>query len=252
MLISLLSLLSQPAFAQEAPSIEPALVAPKKGKWDPKGKSMELYLQARVQMKKEAWNDAAGLYVQSAEKQPGCGKCLDELSYVLKSAKRYDDAARVGELMASLYPDKVDGWGNVLQARLDGLQWAPAVDAANQALAVAPKEGWIWRSRTLAQISLGQTDEAMSTLDGGEAAGLAKEDVSCMRVLVLAAREEIDTAREHWDTCSTSKDADTKRLAEGWLALAEGDVEKASKAPASRPGSRSRSAASTKGSSTRR
>ncbi len=230
MLLSLCAMLAAtPALADDAPSIDPALSQPKKGKWDPRGKAMEAYLQARIQMKKEAWDEATELYVQALSKQSGCGKCLNELADVLIGAKRYDEAAQVGELTAILYPEKINGWANVHNARMKQRAWAMAVDAADNLLAVDPDAGWAWTSRNRAYINDGRTDEALATLDGGEAAGLAAEDVACNRVLVYTARTEIDQAKEQWEICKESKDADVKRLAEGWLALTDGDVEKASK-----------------------
>jgi tetratricopeptide (TPR) repeat protein len=230
MLLSLCALLAgTPAFAADGPSIDEALAQPKKAKWDPKGKSMEIYLQARIQMKKEAWDEATDLYVQSVAKQNGCGKCLNELSDVLIGAKRYDDAAKVGELLAALYPDKIHGWANVHNARMKQRAWTDAIAAGDKLLAVDPDLGWAWTSRNRAYVNDGRTDEALTLLDGAEAAGVAKEDVACNKVLVYTARTELDLAKEQWEVCKDSKDADVKRLAEGWLALTQGDVEKASK-----------------------
>jgi tetratricopeptide (TPR) repeat protein len=230
MLISLLTLLSAPVFAAEPPAIEPALVAPKKPNWDPKGKAMELYLQARIQMKKEAWHEAADLYVQSLAKQPGCGKCLNELTYVLTSAQRYDAADQVGQNMATLYADKTEGWLNVFEARNEASNYAGAIEACENVIRIDADETRAWAGRTLAYVSLGQTDEALAALKGAEGAGLAKEDVACHEVLVITATGDLDLARERYSVCETSKDAEIKRLAEGWLALSEGDVERASKA----------------------
>jgi len=230
MLLSLCALLAgTPAFAADGPSIDEALVQPKKAKWDPKGKAMDSYLQARIQMKKEEWDKAIELYVDAIAKQPGCGKCLNELTDVLIGAKRYDDAAEVGELLATLYPDKMYGWANVHNARMHQRAWDDAIEAADKLLAVDPDFGWAWTSRTRAYINSGRTDEALSVLDEAKAAGLPKEDVACDKVLVYSARNEIDLAKEQWEICKDSEDAEVKRLAEGWLALTEGDVEKASK-----------------------
>jgi tetratricopeptide (TPR) repeat protein len=230
MLVSLIATLaSAPAFA-EAPAIDAALLPAKKAKWDPKGKAMETYLQARIQMKKEAWDESTTLYVDALSKQAGCGKCLNELSDVLMGAKRYDDAAAVGAMLAELYPEKIEGWANVHVSRMKQRNWAEAITGADNLLKIDPDLGWVWTSRTRAYINEGDTDQALTVLDGAEAAGIAKEDVACDRVLVYAARTEIDVAKTQWETCKESKDADVKRVAEGWLALNEGDIEKAAKA----------------------
>jgi len=230
MLLSLCALLATaPALADDGPAIDDALATTKKAKWDPKGKAMEPYLQARIQMKKEAWTEATELYVTAIAKQAGCGKCLNELSDVLIGAKRYDEAAKVGELLAELYPEKIQGWANVHNARMKQRAWGKAAAAGDKLLMVDPDLGWAWTSRNRAYINDGRTDEALTVLDGGEEAGIAKEDIACNRVLVYAGRTELDLAKEQWEICSESKDADVKRLAEGWLALTTGDVEKASK-----------------------
>jgi len=232
MLVStLLSLSMAPSVAVAAPDIGPALEEPKKGKWDPKGKAMEIYLQARIQMKKEDWDAATELYVQSLDKQAGCGKCLNELGDVLIGAERYDDAASTGELLAKLYPDKVNGWANVAAAMRKKRAWQESIDALDKVIEVDPDASWAWGDRTDSYIQMGDTDKPMSLLDGAEEAGLKADAVACLRVTLYTARDDADAARKEWDEgCAESKAADLRRPAEGWLALVEGDAEKAAKA----------------------
>jgi tetratricopeptide (TPR) repeat protein len=230
MFVSLLALAisTSPAQADE-PDIAPALEQPKKAKWDPKGKAMDAYLQARIQMKKEDWAKATELYVDSLDKQAGCGKCLNELGDVLIGAERYDAAAETGKLLAELYPDKVHGWANVANAMRKKRDWQASIDALDKVIAIDADAGWAWNDRTDSYIQLGKTDDALEMLDGGTDAGIAAEDIACNRVLVYTARDDVDSAREQWETCTDSKSADLRRSAEGWLALTEGDAEKAAK-----------------------
>ncbi len=231
MLVSLLALsLGTPVAHADEVDISAALEQPKKGKWDPKGKAMEVYLQARIQMKKEDWSKATELYVQSLEKQAGCGKCLNELGDVLIGAERYDAAADTGKLLATLYPDKINGWGNVASAMRKKRDWEASVEALDNVLLVDPDAGWAWADRTDSYIQMGKTDDALTALEGAVDAGLAEEDVACHKVLIYTARDDVDAAKGQWESCSESKNADVRRSAEGWLALIEGDAEKAVKA----------------------
>lgn len=225
-----LTLSTSPALAADAVDIAPALVQPKKAKWDPKGKAMEDYLQARIQLKKEDWNKATELYVASLAKQAGCGKCLNELGDVLIGAERYDDAVASGELLASLYPDKVNGWANVAAAEMKARDFEGAIAAYDKVIGIDSDASWAWVERNDAYIQLGRTDDALTVLDGGEDAGIDAKEIACARVLVYTARDEVETARTEWETCSESDNADLRRSAEGWLALVDGNAEKAAKA----------------------
>lgn len=231
MLSSLLALTlsSAPALAADDVDITPALAPPKKAKWDPKGKAMDDYLQARIQMKKEDWGKATELYVASLEKQAGCGKCLNELGDVLIGGERYDDAIASGKLLAELYPDKVNGWANVAAAEAKKRNWEGAIEALGKVLEIDGDATWAWMDRNDAYINLGHTDDALDTLDGAVDAGLKENDVACAKVLVYTARDDADTARTEWEACSESENAEVRRSAEGWLALTEGDAVKAAK-----------------------
>jgi len=231
MLVSTLLALAMSPTAHAAPDISPALVEPRKAKWDPKGKAMNIYLQARIQLKKEDWDAATELYVQSIEKQEGCGKCLNELGDVLIGAERYDDAAKTGELLAKLYPDKINGWANVANAMRKKRSWQPSIDALDKVIEIDPDASWAWADRTDSYIQLGETNTPLDLLDTAEEAGLKEGQVACLRVVVHTARDDAEAAREQWEAaCADSKDANLRRPAEGWLALVEGDAEKAAKA----------------------
>jgi len=224
---TLLTLSMAPSAALAAPDIGPALEEPKKGKWDPKGKAMEIYLQARIQMKKEDWDKATELYVSSLSKQAGCGKCLNELGDVLIGAERYDDAAATGKILAQLYPDKINGWGNVANAMRKKRDWQASIDALDAVLEIDPDASWAWADRQDSYIQMGETTKPMELLDTAEDAGLKADQVACLRVTVHTARDDIEAAKEEWEACAESKSADLRRPAEGWLALVEGDAQKA-------------------------
>lgn len=224
-------LLAGPALADDAGAdLSAALEAPKKAKWDPKGKSMDPYGRGDAKRKKEEWGEAIQLLVESLDAQPGCGKCLNALSLALIGADRHDDAVKVGELLTTLYPDRDEGWKRISDAHTDAMHRVRAVEATTQVLDRDKDNLSYWWRRNRLLLELGRTDEANTLLDGAKDAGIAEAAVACLRLQLRAANEDAAGARELWPTCDVDEaDLDLRRYSEGWLALAEGDTELAAK-----------------------
>lgn len=218
-----------PSALADSTDIAPALDVPKKGSWDPKGKAIDPFGMGDAKRKGENYAEAIPLLVESVEVQPGCGKCLSALAGALRGAKRFEDAEKVGMVLVQLYPDRGDGWRRISDAWHDALESQKCIDATTKYLEIEKDDANYWWRRNRHVIQLGRYDEAVALLDGGEAAGVAKEDVACMRIQVHAAKGEPAAGRELWATCDAGENVDLRRETEGWLALAEGDTELAAK-----------------------
>jgi tetratricopeptide (TPR) repeat protein len=212
-----------------AVDITPALEQPKKAKWDPKGKAIDPYGRGDSKRGQDQWDEAIKLEVDALAAQPGCGKCLNTLAKSLTGAKRFDDAAKVGQLMVQLYPDKPEGWARVSDAWNEAQKYQEAVDATSKLLELDKANADMWWRRNKLLIQLAKFDDAQNLLGGAEAAGLSKEDTTCLKVQILAATGKPVDGREIWPTCDSGQNVDLKHYTEGWLALAEGDKETASK-----------------------
>ncbi|MEQ1501634.1 MAG: hypothetical protein ABMB14_05355 [Myxococcota bacterium] len=210
--------------------ISVALEAPKKAKWDPKGKAIDPFGRGDAKRKQEAWGEAIPLLVESLDAQPGCGKCLSSLSKALVGANRHEDAVRVGELMVKLYPDRKEGWERVSDAWNDAdAHEAEAIEATTKFLELDKANSNMWWRRNRLLVYIGQFDTAEGWLTKATEAGLPKEDTACLRVQLLAAKGDPVAARDLWSTCDQGDAVELRRYTEGWLALTEGDTETAAK-----------------------
>ncbi len=218
-------LLGADARAEAPADLSAALVPVKKAKWDPKGKAIDPFARGDAKRKKEEWEPATALLLESLEKQPGCGKCLNSLSLALNGDDRHADAAEVGEMITQLYPDRSDGPMRVSTAWLDARELEKSLTATSRFLEVELEKAnpamWLRRNTTL--LELGRVDEANEILDGAAPEPLKDATVACLRIQLLAATDQPGEARELWATCETEEDPDLRRTAEGWLAMAEGD-----------------------------
>lgn len=224
----------EPAAGSDAATadISDALKPAKKGKWDPKGKAIDPFGRGDAKRKQEAWGEAIPLLVESIDAQPGCGKCLSSLALALSGAERYDDAVKVAMVIVNLYPDRKEGWQRVSDVWDKAPQKSrECVDATTKYLEIeaAKSDSDMWWRRNRHLLQLAEIDEANKLLDGAEAAGLKKEDVSCLRIQLLAASDDPVGARDLWSACDQSENVDLKRYSEGWLALSEGETELAAK-----------------------
>lgn len=202
-----------------------ALEQPKKAKWDPKGKAIDPFGRGDAKRKQEQWGEAIPLLVEAVDAQPGCGKCLNSLARALVGNEQYDDAVKVGELMAALYPDRNEGWARVSDSYNEAERYTEAVEATTKFLGVTKDDSNMWWRRNRLLIQLGDFDGASKWIGEAEAAGLPKEDSACLKVQVLAATGKPVDARELWPTCDGGTNVDLRRYSEGWIALSEGDSE---------------------------
>ncbi len=209
--------------------VTPALQTPKKAKWEAKGKALDPFGRGDTKRKNEDWAAALPLLVEAASKQPGCGKCLDSLSRALIGAERYEDAVKVADLLVQLYPDRDEGHLRISDAWTKAEDWEKAVQATTAILERDKANVGLWWRRNSALRELGWFDQAREFLDGAEAAGVAKPEIACLRITLRAAEGDAVGARGLWEECGTAGNLELKRYAEGWLAMAEGDVELAAK-----------------------
>lgn len=223
-LFSIASAADEGAASAPAADIAPALPTKVKGaKWDPKGGAIDIYGRGDAKRKQAAWEDAIPLLVESTTKQPGCGKCLNSLAISLTGAKRYADAALVGERIALLYPDRGEGWARVADAWEAADELEKAADAATKYLAIKKDDATYWAQRNADLVALGRVSEASELLKGAAEAGLGNEDTKCLEVQNLASEGKTVDARDIFPVCMESKNLNLKRLTEGWLLLAEGN-----------------------------
>jgi hypothetical protein len=153
------------------------------------------------------------------------------LSKALTGAERYEDAVKVADFLAETWPDRAEGLLRASEARAASHDWEATVDAATAVLARASEKGSVfhWWLRSDALRRLGKADEARELLAGATDAGVPEETVACIEVELLAGQGDAAAAREKWEKCDESEELDLKREAEGWLGLAEGNVELAVK-----------------------
>jgi hypothetical protein len=85
---------------------------------------------------------------------------------------------------------------------------------------------WLRRNKIL--LELGRTDEANAILDAASPT-LKEPTIACLRIQLLAATDQPAAARELWSTCDEEEDPDLRRTSEGWLAMAEGDLDLAAR-----------------------
>jgi tetratricopeptide (TPR) repeat protein len=223
--------LAAPAHAEETTDLSPALVTVKKPKWDPKGKAIDPFGRGDAKRKKEEWEPAIGLLLQSLDAQPGCGKCLNSLSIALNGADRHADAAQVGEMIVQMFPDRSEGPMRVSTAWLDARELEKSLTATSLYLEndLEKANPAMWLRRNTILLELGKVDEANRILDGASPDPLKEATVACLRIQLLAATDQPAEARELWATCETEEDPDLRRTSEGWLAMAEGDHELAAR-----------------------
>ncbi|MEZ4236697.1 MAG: hypothetical protein R3F59_11190 [Myxococcota bacterium] len=231
LMATMATLTATPASAQDAPAadISAALETPKKAKWDPKGKAIDPFGRGDAKRKQQAWDEAIPLLVESLDKQPGCGKCLNSLSRALTGAEQFDAAVQVAEQLTKLYPDRTEGLQRISDAWFEAGEARQAIDATSTYLATKKDDSAMWQRRNKLLLQLGAFDEANGLLDGAADAGLKEGDVACLRVQLLAGEGQPEEARGQWETCDKTEDLELKRYSEGWLALAEGDQELAAK-----------------------
>jgi len=219
------------AHADEKADITPVLAPVKKPSWDAKGKAIGLYAQGDAKRKKEEWGPAIDFLIPALEAQPGCGQCLNSLSLALVGVHRYEDAAKVGETIEKLYPERKEGPLRVSTAWLEARELEKSLAATERFLAMEEQKSdtpmWTRRIRTL--IDLGRIDDGHKALDEAPARGVKEATVACLRIQLLATTNQPGPARELWTKCSEEEDVDLRRASEGWLAMAEGDSELAAK-----------------------
>jgi tetratricopeptide (TPR) repeat protein len=224
-----LALLSDPALAQATDDLAPALVVPKKAKWEAKGKALDPYGLGNTKRKQELWAEAIPLLVDSLEAQPGCGQCLNSLAIALDGAKRFEESLKVGQLLDQLYPERSDGRRRVSDTLEAAQRPQDCVDATTRFLELDKADTGMWWRRNRFLLQLARFDEAEKLLEGAVAAGLSKENTACLQIQVLSAKGDPVAARELWVTCEAGDNLDLRRYSEGWLAMAEGDTETAAK-----------------------
>jgi tetratricopeptide (TPR) repeat protein len=190
----------------------------KKGKWDPKGGTIETYGSGDAK-RKQAWGEAIPLLVEALTRQPGCGKCLDSLARTLDGAERYADAAQVGELMVRLYPDRGEGWARVSDAWEHANEFEKAVEATSKYLEIKKDDTNYWARRNSDLVALGRVEDANKLLQD---ASIPTEDVKCLQIQNLASENKTVEARDLWGGCTESGNISLRRITEGWLVLAEG------------------------------
>jgi tetratricopeptide (TPR) repeat protein len=224
-------LLGTTAHADESADISKALVAVKSPKWDAKGKAIEPYAQGDAKRKKEEWGPAIDLLLASIDAQPGCGQCLNSLSMALTGARRYEDAAKVGEKIEALYPERKEGPLRVSTAWQEAREKEKSLEATERYLKLesekADTDMWSRRNRTL--LELGRVEDAEAALAKAPDAGVKESTVACLRIQLLAATDQAAAARALWTKCAEDEDVELRRASEGWLAMAEGDQELAAK-----------------------
>jgi tetratricopeptide (TPR) repeat protein len=218
------------ARAEETADLSVALVTVKKPKWDPKGKAIDPFARGDTKRKKEEWDPAIALLLESLEKQPGCGKCLNSLSLALTGADRYAEGAQVGEMLTQLHPERSEGPMRVSTAWLEARELEKSLAATSRFLEFELEKAnttmWLRRNKIL--LELGRTDEANTILDSASPT-LKDATIACLRIQLLAATDQPAAARELWSTCDEEEDADLRRTSEGWLAMSEGDLDLAAR-----------------------
>ena len=176
-----------PAAAQD---IAPALAAPKKAKWEAKGKALDPYGLGNTKRKQEAWTEAIPLLVDSLKAQPGCGQCLDALARTLSSAKRYDDALSVARFLDAQYPDRTEGKRRISDTLSEAQRVEECVEATSRLLEVEKADLGLWWRRNRLLLQLGRFDDAKKMLEGAVAAGISKENTACLQIQVLSAQAD--------------------------------------------------------------
>lgn len=216
-------LAAAPAFAQD--DLAAALVEKGKAQWEPKGKALEAFGRAEPKRTNQSWAEAIPLFVQSLQDQPGCGKCLQGLGRSFIGAKRYDDAVKVGQQMAKLFPDHKEGPYITATAYTRARRPADAIPAWDAFLALDPGSVIGWNLRNQEYLKLEEHDDAQKALDG--ATKLGEGDVACFKTQIALGRGAVDDARLSFPKCDETGDVDVQRQVEGWLLLQEGKANEA-------------------------
>lgn len=211
------------AFAQD--ELATALVEKGKPDWEPKGKALELFGRAETKRGVSAWSDALPLYVESLKALPGCGKCLQGLGRALTGAERWDDAVKVGDHLAKLYPDRKEGPYISANALTKARRPEDAIPAWDRFLAIDTASVVGWNARNLAYLRLGRNDDALKALEGGTKVG--EGDMACFKTQVALSKGDVDEARLSFPRCDENGDVEVQRMVEGWLLLQEGKANEA-------------------------
>lgn len=212
-------LVAAPAAAQDELTV--ALAEKGKPSWEPKGKALESFGRGDTKRKTEAYGEAVTMLVESLTVQPGCGKCLYALGQSFVGQKRWDDAVRVGDHLARLYPDHKEGPYLSALAHTRARRPGDAVAAWDAFLKVDTGNLTGWSQRNLAYLRLERHDDADKAL-GAAGSGVSEGDLACLRTEIALGRGAVDDARLAFPKCDESGTVDLQRQVEGWLLLQEG------------------------------
>ena len=210
-------------------NLDSALVLADKPKWEVKGKAMRDFVQGRINLSNEDYDDAVDYYIRALAKQPGCGECLQGLGWSLMSDDREAQAARVGHFMTTLFPEREEGWNVVARSFSRLRNWQGIRDAVEHAMQLDQDElsYWWWRNEAL--LNQEEYIEAHKLLDAADKGDLSEEDAACLRIHLHITEAQIDEANGLWEKCSEGKNSALKRYTEGVIAIGEKDLELASR-----------------------
>jgi tetratricopeptide (TPR) repeat protein len=111
----------------------------------------------------------------------------------------------------------------VYTARLTVKAWNRALAAADTLIEMDPDKLRYHLQKQDVYLLTGRYEEAAAALEAAKDV-LDEKDLACANVKMHAASGDPESGHEAWELCKDSENSSLRNAAEGWLALADGDL----------------------------
>ena len=175
-----------------------------KAKWECKGKVETLFLQAELNVRKEAFAEAEAQLRETLTERPGCGQAIVPLAQALEGQGRADEALEVLTWGAELFEDREDLRISASEIMIDAGRYRIAAETAQSAITLNPKSFLAVRRRVQALSALGETEEALNTLTTAQTQREGR-DYDCLAMRVYAEAGQGEQLNESWEKCNLSE-----------------------------------------------